>query len=210
MCYGGAGQTQQALAGGIPPLVAGTGSGSETIQGSILGGEQGPTAPRVDILVTPRGEKGYDFVAVNSGDNPKSIRGQFNVTTSNDTGKVRPGRYTLSFRPHIEEKSGLAGIKQQIGTLLSGNVSLDINKNEGYPTLSNTDDWNTIIYKDGTKLGGVMIHPGHDRVTGQGGRTEGCFVTDRPTYEQLHQMLIENSNNNGKAYFHLQPRKVSQ
>jgi hypothetical protein len=37
-----------------------------------------------------------------------------------------------------------------------------------------------------------------------------CFVTDKPTYEQLHQMLLENSNNDGQAYFHLLPRKVSQ
>ncbi len=68
----------------------------------------------------------------------------------------------------------------------------------------------TIMYKDGTRLGGVMIHPGRDPVTGEGGGTEGCFVTDKPTYEQLHKLLLENTNNNGKAYFHLLPRKVSQ
>ncbi|MGO9022175.1 MAG: hypothetical protein ACLQVJ_27880 [Syntrophobacteraceae bacterium] len=86
--------------------------------------------------------------------------------------------------------------------MLSGNLSLDVNRHEDNPTLSNTHDWNTLRYKDGTVLGGVMIHPGLDKATGQGGATFGCFVTDKPTYEQLHQMLLENSNNNGKAYFH--------
>lgn len=87
---------------------------------------------------------------------------------------------------------------------------MDVNLHEDSSTLSNTDDWNTVRYKDGTTLDGVMIHPGRDKVTGEGGRSEGCFVTDKPTYEQLHQMLQENSNNNGKAYFHLLPGKVSQ
>jgi hypothetical protein len=169
---------------------------------------RGPTAPRVDIYAIPRKDKGYDFVAVDNGDNPKQVRGQFNVTTWSDTSKVRPGNYTLSFRPHIEEKTGVAGIKQEIGAILSGNWSGNVNKNEGYPTLSNTHDWNTILYKDGTKLGGVMIHPGRDKVTGEGGATEGCFVTNKPTYDQLHQMLLENSNNNGQAHFHLLPRKA--
>ena len=190
--------------------MAGSGSGSGTAPDSILGGNQGPMAPRVDILVTPRSDKGYDFVAMDNGETPKTVRGQFNVTTWNDTGKVRPGTYTLSFRPHIEEKSGVAGIKQEIGTILSGNLSGNVNKREGSPALSNTDDWNTIMYKDGTKLSGVMIHPGRDKVTGEGGGTEGCFVTDEPTYEQLHQLLSDNQGRNGRAYFHLLPRKISQ
>lgn len=185
-------------------------SGYGTAPDSILGAEQGPTAPRVDVLVTPRSDKGYDFVAMDNGENQKMVQGQFNVTTSNDTNKVRPGTYSLSFRPHIDEKSGLAGIKQEIGTLLSGNISLDVNRHEGNPALSNTGDWNSIMYKDGARLGGVMIHPGRDPVTGEGGGTEGCFVTNKPTYEQLHQMLIDNSNNGGNAYFHLLPRKVPQ
>jgi hypothetical protein len=167
---------------------------------------KGPTAPRVDILVIPRSGQGYDFVAMDNGDNPKAVRGQFNVTTWNDTNKVRPGTYTLSYRPHIEVKSGIAGIKQTIGAVLSGNKSGDVNVNEGNPALSNTDDWNTIKYEDGTMLGGVMIHHGHDKITGEGGSSLGCFVTDKPTYEQLDQMVCENSNNNDQTYFHLQPR----
>ena len=210
MCYGGPGRIQQAEGAGIPPVIATNSQESGPAPESTLGTAQGPDAPRVDILATPRSDKGYDFVAMDNGDNPNTVRGQFNVTTWNDTSKIRPGSYTLSFRPHIEEKSGIAGAKQEIGTILSGNFSGKANKNEGYPTLSNTGDWNTIMYKDGTKFDGVMIHPGRDPVTGEGGGTEGCFVTNKPTYEQLHQMLIENSNNNGKAYFHLLPRKVSQ
>jgi hypothetical protein len=162
-------------------------------------------APRVDIYVYPRNDKGYDFVAINSS-NPKVIQGQFNVTTTNDTSKVRPGDYTISYRPHIEVKSGIAGIKQTIGAMWSGNLSGNVNKHEGYPTLSNTNDWDTIKYEDGTQLGGVMIHPGRNEITGEGGVTEGCFVTNRPTYEQLHQILLENDKSNGQAYFHLQPR----
>ena len=163
-------------------------------------------APRVDIYVYPRKDKGYDFVAINSS-SPKVIQGQFNTTTTNwATNKVRPGDYTISYRPHIEVKSGITGIKQMIGAVMSGNRSGDVNQHEGNLALSNTNDWDTIRYEDGTMLGGVMIHPGHDKSTGEGGSSLGCFVADKPTYEQLDQMVLENCNNNGHAYFHLQPR----
>ena len=57
MCYGGAGQTQQALAGGIPPLVAGTGSITDDREPApevyLVGGwmseyrEKHPTGPKI-------------------------------------------------------------------------------------------------------------------------------------------------------------------
>ncbi len=126
-------------------------------------------APRVDIYVYPRKDKGYDFVAINSS-NPKVIQGQFNTTTTNwATDKVRPGDYRISYRPHIDVKSGITGIKQMIGAVMSGNSSGNVNKEEGKLALSNTNDWNTIKYENGTQLGGVMIHPGHDKSTGEGG-----------------------------------------
>ena len=59
--------------------------------------------------------------------------------------------------------------------MLSGNISLNVNMHEDNPTLSNTDDWNTIRYKDGTVLGGVMIHPGPRQSHGPGRVDSGVF-----------------------------------
>src|SRR5208283_5652473 len=95
--------------------------GEATSDGALEGHRA--KAPRVDIYVYPRNDQGYGFVAINSS-NPKVIQGQFNTTTTNWTpNKVRPGDYTISYRPHIEVKSGIARIEQMIGAVMSGNRS---------------------------------------------------------------------------------------
>ncbi len=175
-------------------------------RGEATSDDHATPVPRVDIYVYPRKDKGYDFVAINSS-SPKVVQGQFNTTTTNwTTDSVRPGDYTISYRPHIEVKSGIAGIEQKIGAVMSGNRSGDVNEHEGNLALSNTTDWNTIKYEDGTMLGGIMIHPGRDKSTGEGGGSRGCFVTNKPTYDQLDKMVLENCNHDGQTYFHLQPR----
>jgi hypothetical protein len=119
-----------------------------------------------NVYVTPRpnGQQGYTYFAVDNLDNGNGteghvLSGQFNVTTS-DSVSLPAGDYTLSPRPYIPPKSGIAGALQILNTLLSGNASGDPNRHVGVPVLSNTSDWNTIqLPNDGT-MQGVEIHPG--------------------------------------------------
>jgi RHS repeat-associated protein len=158
---------------------------------------------RADVYVYPmsNGQQGYSFVAI--GDNPNSepVTGHFNVTTSNSV-SLPIGTYTLSPRPHIDVKTGVAGVLQTLNSMLSYNALGDVNRHEGVPVLSNTADWNTIQLPSGVQMHGVEIHPGSDPTTGEGGRSAGCLVCSNVDFGNLNQMLKENYNNGG-AYLHM-------
>jgi hypothetical protein len=140
-------------------------------------------------------KKGYAFFAVD-GRGSAPVEGCFNNSTFMNLNGVPAGDYSLSPRPHIEVKQGLEGLEQRVGLLRSGNSSGDPNKHEGCPTLSNTDDWNTIITPGGDMMQGVMIHPGSED-DGSGGNSLGCLVANKHDYESLNNMLQANYNKGG-------------
>lgn len=151
---------------------------------------------RADVAMIPDPNgKGYIFVAIDSSGN--KITGHFNNTTFNEPGKALPvGNYTITPRPHIQEKSGIAGVKQKVGTILSGNVSGNVNKHEGQPTITNTGRPGEVRRPDGTTMEGVTIHPGRDS-NGNGGVSEGCLVTCNADFGRLNSMLNQNYQNGG-------------
>ncbi|MCP4456842.1 MAG: hypothetical protein GY816_02265 [Cytophagales bacterium] len=72
----------------------------------------------------------------------------------------------------------------------------DRNRNEGIPTLSNTNNWNTIQYDDGSEpLTGIQIHPGRDEYGS--GISDGCLMCSDVEFGQLNQMFNDNYSNGG-------------
>jgi hypothetical protein len=116
--------------------------------------------------------------------------------TTDNYNQLRPGNYTISPRPHIEEKTGVAGLKQTIGSMLPGNRDGNVNKHEGQPIISNTNDPGTVRYSDGKKIHGATIHPGRD-ANGEGGNSLGCLVCNTETFNKLNQQLNENYGKGG-------------
>ena len=161
-----------------------------------------PSGLRADVYVTPlpNGQQGYSFRAVDDQGGP-AVTGAFNTTTSDSIALPR-GAYTLTPRPHIEVKTGIAGYLQMLGSLLSGNATGDVNRHEGVPMISNTSDPSTIALPNGGQMRGVEIHPGRDPVTGEGGRSLGCLVCNNIDYGNLNALLKDNYNNGG-AFPHL-------
>jgi RHS repeat-associated protein len=153
------------------------------------------------VYVTPRADKCYNFRAF---DNTSSVSGVFNVTTNNASSSVLPGAYTLSPRPHIEEKTGLGGLVQTFGSMINGNRTGNVNQHEGMPILSNTNQPNLISYPDGTQRTNITIHPGRDPVTGEGGNSLGCLVCNSPTFGRLNHML-QNNYDNGGSFLQMLP-----
>ena len=171
---------------------------------------------RADVFATPlpNGQKGFSYTAIGptgasyptmEANYDIILRGMFNTTTDNrGNGPIRTGDYTLSPRPYIVEKIGVAGLLQQANALFNLNRSGDVNKHEGMPVLSNTDVPNLIQYSDGSIRTNITIHPGRDPVTGEGGNSLGCFVCNKSDFNNLNQM-IQNNYDNGGSYFHLAP-----
>ena len=62
------------------------------------------------------------------------------------------------------------------------------NAHAGRPTISNTDNWNTICYGDGQVIEGAQIHPGRIGTDG-GGISKGCLVCSDADYGRLNQMF---------------------
>ena len=175
-----------------------------------------PSGMRADVFATPlpNGQKGFSYTAIGptgasyptmEANYDIILRGMFNTTTDNrGNGPIRTGDYTLSPRPYIVEKIGVAGLLQQANALFNLNRSGDVNKHEGMPVLSNTDVPNLIQYSDGSIRTNITIHPGRDPVTGEGGNSLGCFVCNKSDFNNLNQM-IQNNYDNGGSYFHLAP-----
>ena len=155
----------------------------------------GHNEPGVDIFVYPMpdGQNGYAYYATDNQGN--SVTGHFNTTTDNFF-QIPPGDYTVSPRRHIEPKQGYEKIAQWAHQLLELNWPHDPNMRYGFPTLSNTDDWNTIIGPDGKMWTARMIHPGRNP-TGEGGESEGCLIPNLEDYKKLLPMLCDQYNNGG-------------
>jgi len=161
-----------------------------------------PTGLRADVYVMPLpyGQQGYTFRALDD-QNSLVVTGFFNVTTNNYN-QLRIGDYSLSPRPHIEEKTGIAGYAQMLGSIWSGNTTGNVNRHEGVPQISNTDQPGVIMYSDGTMIKAAEIHTGRDPLTGEGGNSLGCLVCNNTDFDKLNQLLKRNYNDGG-AYLHM-------
>ncbi|MER8887672.1 hypothetical protein, partial [Mesorhizobium sp. M0816] len=131
-------------------------------------------------------KKGFNFVATyGSKFGTKHVTGQFNTTTTFDVNVIAPGKYNLTARPHITVKTGFSGIKQMIGSLISGNSSMDVNKHQGQYQINNTGVPGTTLEADGSLVSGRTIHPGRSPTTGEGGISLGCLVANTKDYNSL-------------------------
>ncbi len=168
-----------------------------------------PSGLRADVYVTPlpNGQKGYNFYAVDDK-NSALVRGQFNVTTNNSS-PLPQGDYSLTPRSHVEVKTGFSGFLQTVNTMLSGNLSGNVNRHEGVPQISNTGIPGVVKGADGVVrgtggTGPIEIHPGRDPVTGEGGNSFGCLVCNNADYGRLNQVLQKNYNDGG-SFLHMLP-----
>ncbi|CAH1090957.1 hypothetical protein NTG1052_820001 [Candidatus Nitrotoga sp. 1052] len=131
------------------------------------------------VIATPLPHGGFSFTATGTG-LTGSINGTFNTATIN-INPIQPGTYSVSPRPVLEDTF----INRLFGR----------NDHAGRPTISNTDDWNTIKNPDGSITHGAQIHPGKDGTNS--GTSLGCMVTDQKTYDALNQLLMNNYKNGG-------------
>jgi len=156
---------------------------------------------RTEIFAVPQ-SRGFAFTAVDVGTG-QWLSGEFNTTTTTNTNDLEPGNYTISPRPHVEVKEGLAGLKQEIGSLMSGNREGDVNKHEGQPLITNIGEPGAVRHSDGSISRGITIHPGRD-ANGNGGMSLGCMVCNTATFNKLNQLLTQ-SYDFGGAYLHVLP-----
>lgn len=149
-----------------------------------------PFGQEAYISVTPRpnGQQGFNYMAYdNLGSTP--LTGQFNANTTININQLQPGNYTVSQRPTVQ----VPGLFGSIHDWIFG----DRNRNAGNPTISNTNDWNTIVYSDGQTIQGAQIHPGRNG-TDQG-NSLACLVTTQEQFNNLNTMF-HNSYDNGGVY----------
>jgi len=154
--------------------------GDSNLYGYVLGDPVGgidPIGLEAYVIATPKGN-GFSFYAHASGYS-KVLRGTFNQGTTNFN-QLRPGTYSVNPRPILPE---------------SWNPFRDVNKNAGRPTISNTSNWNKIMYADGTETYGAQFH------VGRNGRDEGisraCMISNSQTINQLNNLFNKNYNNGG-------------
>ena len=127
----------------------------------------------------PNSNGGFDFVA-HDDQGSSLITGTFNNDTFN-TNQVRLGTYSVTPRPELP--------------FSLANWIFDRNENAGFPTISNTNDWNTIVYSNGDITRGAQFHEGLDGTTY--GTSQACMVSDRTTNNNLNDMFRRNYNNGG-------------
>jgi uncharacterized protein RhaS with RHS repeats len=138
-----------------------------------------PLGLEATVVAVPLPTGGFSFTAAGSGLSG-NITGTFNAGTVNFN-QIRPGTYSVTPRPSLPN------------TLT--NWIFNRNRNAGRPTISNTDDWNTIRYPDGSITQGAQIHPGRNGTNG--GISRACMVTDQLTYERLNNLFRSNYDNGG-------------
>lgn len=132
------------------------------------------------INAFPNGQGGYNFIAHDSTPGSSVITGNFNNNTHN-INQIRSGTYNVTPRPTLPN------------TL--SNWLFNRNDNAGNPTISNTGDWNTIEYSDGSITRGAQFHGGRNGTSS--GVSQACMVSDRETNNALNQMFQNNYNNGG-------------
>lgn len=139
-----------------------------------------PNGLEVLVNAYPNDQGGFNFTA-HDDQGSKTISGSFNNETTN-INQIRPGAYTVSPRPELPSTFK--------------NWLFNRNENAGNPTISNTDDWNTIRYPtDGSITTGAQFHEGRNGTSS--GTSLACMVSDRKTNNALNGMFNKNYNSGG-------------
>ena len=140
---------------------------------------------------------GYSFYAEDDKGS-KPISGSFNTHTMNFN-QLGAGSYTITPRPYLKNVG--------FGTWLLNFVrGRDVNEHAGRPSISNTDDWNTVRNADGSLTKGAQVHPGRNGTAG--GVSRACLVTDLQTYNLLKEMF-DNNYNDGGVFLEILPEGAS-
>jgi len=138
-----------------------------------------PYGLEANVIARPNNQGGFDFLAFdNQGSN--LITGSFNNDTTNFN-QVRPGDYSATPRPTLPNTFA--------------NWLFNRNEKAGNPTISNTNDWNTIKYADGSITRGAQFHEGRDGTSE--GTSLACMVSNSSTNDKLLEMFERNYNNGG-------------
>ena len=146
-----------------------------------------PFGLEAQIYATPNNQGGFNFYAFdNQGSG--TVTGDFNNNTSNFN-QLKPGVYSVTPRPELPNTFS--------------NWLFDRNENTGNPTISNTNDWNTVQYSDGSITTGAQFHEGRDG--GTGGISQACMVSDRKTNDKLRELFEKNYDNGGVTLTILPP-----
>ena len=138
-----------------------------------------PTGLEAWVITFPNSEGGFTFIAYDNMGGAH-ILGNFNNNTIN-TNQIRPGTYSVTPRPELPNTFT--------------NWLFGRNDNAGNPTISNTNDWNTILYPNGDVTKGAQFHEG--RNGGSGGVSQACMVSDGATNNALNKMFLNNYGNGG-------------
>lgn len=142
---------------------------------------------RADVYAWPnKAGGGFEYIAVDDRGS-KQLTGTFNTSTTVNVNQLPVGDYTVTPRPSVPEPGPLG----QIRDYFMG----DRNRNAGNPTISNTDNWNQVMFPDASMHQGVQIHPG--RAGSDSGNSFGCLVCTQSQFNQLNQMFLNNYNNGG-------------
>jgi RHS repeat-associated protein len=144
-----------------------------------------PTGLEAFVYAAPRAQGGFNYRAFDDNGS-KMLTGTFNANTWVNTQQLPAGSYTVSPRPYLD-----TNYLQQAKDLIFG----DRNAHAGRPTISNTDNWNTTVFPDGSSHQGIEIHPG--RTADGGGVSLGCLVCSDADYGQLNSLFQNNYNDGG-------------
>ncbi|MFT5419325.1 MAG: RHS repeat-associated protein [Candidatus Endobugula sp.] len=131
------------------------------------------------VNASPNAQGGLNFTAHDNQGGP-AITGNFNNDTTNFN-QVESGVYNVTPRPTLPNTPT--------------NWLFDRNANAGNPTISNTDDWNTIRYSDGSITTGAQFHEGRNGTSS--GTSLACMVSDRGTNDALNEMFNRNYGHGG-------------
>jgi len=138
-----------------------------------------PSGLAATVVAQQQRGGGYSFYAFGDG-RAGAISGTLNTSTFN-VNQLGQGTYSVSPRPELNTPWW--------------NPFSQINANRGRPSISNTNDWNTVVGADGSITRGAQFHAG--RNGGSGGVSRACMVSDQDTYSQLNSLFQMNYQNGG-------------
>ena len=144
-----------------------------------------PSGLEAFVYAAPRAQGGFNYRAFDDNGS-KMLTGTFNANTWVNTQQLPAGSYTVSPRPYLD-----TNYLQQAKDLIFG----DRNAHAGRPTISNTGNWNTTVFPDGSTHQGIEIHPG--RTADGGGVSLGCLVCSDAAYGQINALFQKNYDDGG-------------
>jgi hypothetical protein len=148
-----------------------------------------PLGLRADLYATVLPSGGYSYSLVDT--NSANLSGTFNTKTVNFN-QLQPGDYSVLPRPHIEPSTS-----DSIYNFFTGR---GVNRREGYPTISNSNNWNTVINPDGSVTHGAQFHEGRNGT--DTGVSEACMVTSKSSFDKINSIFKLNYDNGG-VFLHI-------